>query len=205
MFGLHDTKWDQSARWASGASCGGLIISLHYQAGAGCQMGWANHGVKVPKGNKVPGSETKYVEIYLALHVCASSPLVHPANQLPGTQAACQAESATQSVELRPDVLETIIQNATGSIAILLWPCMTPLQVPSSPLPSPPFASASSTHLGKLRPLLPVGGGVLGPTIFIQPLFLLIGQRYRLLPLLLRAHQLQVVLEVSQSPANLSK
>ena len=63
MFGLHDTNWDQSARWASGASCGGLIISLDYQAGAGCQMGWANHGVKVPKGNKVPGSETKYVEI----------------------------------------------------------------------------------------------------------------------------------------------
>ena len=72
-------------------------------------------------------------------------------------------------------------------------------------LPAFPFAFESSTHLGKFRPLFPVGGGVLVPTIVVQPLFLLIGQRYRLLPLLLRANELQFVLKLSQSPANLPK
>ena len=30
MYGLHSTKWDQGVRWASGDSCGGLIIFLHH-------------------------------------------------------------------------------------------------------------------------------------------------------------------------------
>ena len=55
MYGLHGTKWDPGARWASSGSCGGLIIFLHHEVGAGCQMGWATCGFKVPNGHRVPG------------------------------------------------------------------------------------------------------------------------------------------------------
>lgn len=65
-------------------------------------------------------------------------------------------------------------------------------------------SSASTTHRGELRSLFPVRGGVLVPPVVVQPLLLLVGQRYRLLSLLFRANKNKLVLEISQGRSNLS-
>lgn len=50
-------NWDPSDRWASGGSCGWLIVFLHHYVGAGCLKGWADSGVKKNEKNenRVPG------------------------------------------------------------------------------------------------------------------------------------------------------
>ena len=56
-------------RWASGGSCGRLILVPHHQVGAGCPMGWAHCEVKVPDWKRVPGGEKKNVQFLVALYV----------------------------------------------------------------------------------------------------------------------------------------